>query len=264
MFRLISAALLLLSAPVGHAHEFWIEPLDYTVAPGSTIQARTFNGEDFTGIEYGFSTPAYRQSGVMAGSEARPVTGERGARPAFQVQAAGPGLNVLFHASPVSTLTYPNMVKFERFLKGKRLEWALEEHARLKLPEEGIREAYFRFVKSLVAVGDGAGSDRAVGMPYELLARTNPYTDAGDMVVEVRLNKSAVGADIPVYVFQKTGAGVEKIKLSTAADGTVRVPRTPGEYMVNAVHIAEANEKLKQSNGAHWVTLWAALTYRVE
>ncbi|MEM7613645.1 MAG: DUF4198 domain-containing protein [Pseudomonadota bacterium] len=263
MLRLLPFALLLSTLPA-QAHEFWIEPLDYTVAPGEVIEARTLNGEEFVGLEYGYSAPAYRQSGVMSGAEARPVAGERGAKPAFNVQPAGPGLNVLFHASPVSTLTYANMIKFERFLKGKRLDWALAEHKAKNFPEEGIREAYFRFVKALVAVGDGAGADRPVGMPYELVALTNPYTDAGDVRVQVRLSKEPVGADVPVYVFHKVGAGVEKLTLVTAADGSVVIPRAVGEFMVNAVHITEPTEKLKSANGAHWVTLWAGLTYKIE
>ncbi len=256
--------MLLFSVLGARAHEFWIEPEAYRVAEGQVIEARTFNGENFEGIEYGYSEAAYRQSGVAAGDVRTGVTGERGARPSFQVAPAGPGLNVLFHASPVSTLTYPGMEKFETFLRGKRLDAALDAHAARGLPTEKIREAYFRFVKALVAVGDGAGADVAVGMPYELLALDNPYSGSGEMRVQVLLQDTAVAADVPVFVFHKLGEAIEKIKLVTDADGIVTLPRLPGDFMVNAVHIMEPNAALKESTGAHWVTLWAALTYHIE
>lgn len=263
MLRL-AAVILLLSTLAARAHEFWIEPETYSVAEGQVIEARTFNGENFEGIEYGYSEAAYGQSGVAAGDLRTGVAGERGARPSFQVAPAGPGLNVLFHASPVSTLTYPGMEKFERFLRGKRLDAALDAHANRGLPTEKIREAYFRFVKALVAVGDGTGADVAVGMPYELLALDNPYTGTDEMRVQVLLQDVAVAADVPVFVFHKVGEAVKKITLVTDAEGVVTVPRMPGDFMVNAVHIMEPNASLKESTGAHWVTLWAALTYRIE
>ena len=263
MLRL-AVVVLLVSSLGARAHEFWIEPEVYRVAEGETIAARTYNGEYFDGIEYGYSEDAYQQSGVAAGDLRGGASGERGARPAFQVPPAGPGLNVLYHASPVSTLTYPGMEKFEKFLRGKRLEAALEVHAAKGLPTEKIREAYFRFVKALVAVGDGAGADVAVGMPYELVALTNPYTEDGDMQIEVRLQGALVGPGAPVFVFHRQGEEVTRLALETDAEGRFTVPALPGDYMANAVHIMEAGEGLAERTGAHWVTLWAALNYRIE
>jgi uncharacterized GH25 family protein len=267
MTRIFITLAAILAALPAWAHEFWIEPVTYRVAPGETIEARTFNGEHFGGIEYGYSKAGYQQSGVVAGADARPIPGENGDKPAISTLPAGEGLNVLFHASAVSTLTYPTMGKFEHFIKGKRLDWVLEVHKERRLPDEDIREAYFRFVKALVAVGDGAGSDRLIGMPYELLALDNPYTDAGDIRFRVYLNKQPVGAGVPVFVFHKTGergAEPEKIELTTDAAGEVTVPRMPGDFMVNAVHITEPSEKLARSTRADWVTLWAASNYRIE
>ncbi len=263
MSRLFAILAALLAATPALAHEFWIEPTDYRIAAGETIEARTFNGEDFSGIEYGYSEAGYQQSGVTSGSDARPILGENGDKPAIRTLPAGDGLNVLFHASAVRTLTYPTMEKFESFLKGKNLDWALEAHAERRLPEEDIREAYFRFVKALVAVGDGAGSDRLIGMPYELVALDNPYTASGDIRFQLYLNKQPVGAGIPAFVFHKTGEEVEKIDLTTDAEGRITVPRMPGEFMVNAVHIAEPSERLARSTQAEWVTLWAASNYQI-
>jgi len=263
MTRLPIILAVLLAALPARAHEFWIEPVDYRVAPGETIEARTYNGENFGGIEYGYSKVGYQQSGVVAGDDARPIQGENGDKPAIRTLPAADGLNVLFHASAVRTLTYPTLTKFKSFLEGKHLDWALEAHAERRLPEEDIREAYFRFVKALVAVGGGAGSDRLVGMPYELLALDNPYTASGEIRFQLYLNQQPVDAGIPIFVFHKAGDEVEKIDLTTGAEGRFSVPRMPGEFMVNAVHITEPSELLVRSTRADWVTLWAASNYQI-
>jgi len=180
------------------------------------------------------------------------------------VPAAGPGLNVVYHSSPINSLTYATLTKFESFLKGKHLEAAMEVHRARRLPEEGIREVYFRYVKALVAVGDGAGSDGSVGMPYELVALTNPYTGSGDMRFRLLLNGAPVGANVPAYAFHKVGTSVEKIDLRTTAAGEVTLPRAPGAYMVNSVHLTLPSDRLKEATKADWVTLWASLTYELE
>lgn len=259
----LAAALLAASTLPALAHEFWFEPLDYRIEPGSRIEAAALNGENFGGIEYAYSNKGYARSGIIAGDTKVALTGRQGSKPAVSMIAPGEGLNVVYHASAVSTLNYVDLAKFESFLKGKHLEAALEQHAELGFPTENIKEAYFRYAKTLVAVGNGAGSDEYVGMPYELVALDNPYTSAGDIRFSVLLEgKPAAG--VPVFVFRKQAGKVEKIDLTSDSAGQVTVPRkTGGEFMVNAVHITTAKGRLKEVTKAQWVTLWASLTYEI-
>ncbi|MEM1266390.1 MAG: DUF4198 domain-containing protein [Pseudomonadota bacterium] len=260
--KALSTALLLLAGPAA-AHEFWLEPLDYVLPEGARIEARALNGEFFEGIEYSYSERGYAQSGVVAAAERQPIPGEAGQRPAVSVPSLGTGLHVLYHASPASKIVYKDMEKFETFLRGKRLEDALDLHRARGFPEEGIVEGYHRFVKALVAVGGGAGEDQAVGMPFELVAETNPYTDSGEMVFRL-LWQQTPDANAPVFAFIKDADGaVEEILLRTDGEGLVRIPRRPGEVMVNAVRIVEANSALKERFDALWMTLWAASTYQI-
>ena len=256
------ALLACLAAPLtAAAHEFWLEPLDYRVDPGERIQARTINGENFVGREFSYSAPAFKQSGIIAGGTRNPIPGNSGDRPAIDVAPAGNGLNILFHASSMSVLTYPKMEKFESFLRGKHLDFGIEQHRARGLPEEKIREAYFRMVKALVAVGDGAGEDKFVGLPFELVARTNPYTSRGDVTVSLLRGGKPLG-NYPIYVFRRTAGEVTKLDLKTDGAGNVRVPRGPGgEFLVNAVELSEPSDAIAKAGKAHWQTIWAGLTY---
>lgn len=244
------------------AHEFWLEPLEYRVAPGGKISARALNGQEFVGKEYSYNARGYERSGIFAGSATGKIPGQTGQRPAVQVNAIGPGLNVIYHQSAASTVVYETMEKFESFLRGKRLEATLAEHKARGLPSENIVEGYFRFVKALVAVGDGAGADRAVGMPYELVALTNPYTGSGDMRLQL-LYRGKPEANQPVYVFHRRAGKVKEVFLRTDGRGVVSVPRMAGEFQVNAVKIMPAGKALRQRFKAVWQTLWASSVYEI-
>jgi len=246
------------------AHEFWLEPLSYRVAPGDDIQAKTINGEDFSGVEFSYSPRAFEQSGIVSGNTRNTIPGKSGDRPAITVSPAGPGLNILYHASSMSVLTYPNMEKFESFLRGKKLDWGIAAHRARGLSEDQPREAYFRMVKALVAVGDGAGQDTFVGLPYELVAKTNPYTTSGDVTVQLLRSREPV-PNYPIYVFRRTNGKVTKLDLKTDGAGNVVVPRGPGgEFMVNAVDLSEPSQRIKDEANAEWQTIWAALTYEAK
>lgn len=262
MRALIGIILALCAAPLA-AHEFWLEPEGYRVAPGASISARAINGENFEGVEYSYSDAAYSRSGVISPAGRAKLRGEAGQRPAVSVPGAAEGLNVIFHASPVNKLIYPGMEKFEKFLRGKKLEAALEIHRAKGFAEEKIGESYIRFAKALVAVGGGAGADAPIGLPYELVALSNPYTDGGPVRFSLLLDGKPA-ARAPVFVFIKQSGAVRKIWLETNGDGQFEVPREAGAFMVNAVRIIESNGKLKERFKTDWTTLWASLVYAIE
>lgn len=252
----------ILAAPFASAHEFWFEPLKYHLKSGEKIEARAINGQHFEGREFSYSPREYQRSGVVAGDVTTELDGKSGQRPAVSVKPAGDGLNIVYHSSSALKVVYPGMEKFESFLRGKRLEWALDVHKEKGYPTKNIGEGYFRFVKALVAVGDGAGSDRAVGMSYELVAHTNPYTDRGDMIFSL-FYRGKPEANSPVFVFHRSGGKVTEIRLRTDANGRVTVPGMPGEFMVNAVRIMEASQTMKDRFDVNWQTLWAATVYQI-
>lgn len=244
------------------AHEFWLEPEKYRLDAGEKIIAKALNGQNFVGTEYSYTPRGYARSGVIAGDNKIEIPGKAGQRPAVQVNPAGSGLNIVYHASAASTVIYPTMEKFESFLRGKKLEAALEIHKQRGYPTENIIEGYYRFVKALVASGTGEGRDRAVGMPLELVALDNPYTSKGDIRF-VLLYNGKPEPDTPVYVFHRQGGKVQEFFLRTNAKGNVTVPRLPGEFQVNAVVLLEPGAKMKKQLKAVWQTLWAASVYEI-
>lgn len=254
----------LTTAPAA-AHEFWLEPHDYSVAVGADIEADLRNGEAFKGGKYPYIDEAFTTFSVVTREGARPVPGRRGDYPALSMKAATGGLHVFAYASTDNNLTYASYEKFENFVTHKDMAWVLEAHKARGLPTEKVREDYYRYAKSLVKVGSGAGRDAPVGFPIELVAEINPYTSDADPRFRL-YHDGAPMADFEVQVWTYAPGETTSVETiyRTDATGRVTVPRgTGGEFLVNAVQMIEP-DAAQAANGVHWVSIWATTTYMIE
>ena len=256
-------ALALLPLPIA-AHEFWIDAHKWQVEPGEKLIADIRVGEDLQGPAYAYFPPRIRRFEAIMGDDVYAVRGRAGDKPALNATAPEEGLVVVVHATGDSTVTYSEAETFEKFLATKDWSALLAEHRARGLPDTGFREAYSRYGKALIAVGDGEGSDREVGLATEIVALANPYTDNLSDGLPVRvLYDGAPRADAQVEVFAKAPDGtVEVDRLRTDAAGEVRIPVAPGHvYLVDAVVVRAVEPKAE--NDPVWESLWASLTFKV-
>lgn len=266
MLRALLAAIVLLPVLVtgGKAHEFWIEPEKYRIAPGEALSADLKNGEMFSGAAQPWYEPRTARAERRTGGATHPIAGRPGDLPALTVTPEAPGLVVLIHQSTPTLLTYKDWATVQAFAAHKDVPWFEERHAARGLPREGVRESYTRFNKSLVAVGAGDGADAPAGLEVEFLALANPYRDDVSSGLPVRLlYKDAPRPDAQVEVYAKDDAGaVERHVLRTEPDGVVTVPVRPGlSYLLDHVVLREPGADA--AGGAMWESLWASLTFAV-
>lgn len=260
--RLIALCLAFLASPLG-AHEFWLEPLAYQVAPDGRLEAQIVNGQMFTGMVLSYLPQRTAHFAIFSGDTARDVEGRAGDRPGLQADPVGEGLQVVVYQSTASTLTYEEWEKFAGFAVHKDLPVTHDSHAARGLPDAGFAETYTRYSKTLIGVGHGAGADRRTGLETELVALANPYTDdlAEGMPVQL-FYRDNVRANQQIEVFDKTADGVVVVsKLRTDGEGIAIVPVTPGHsYMLDAVYLRETDFA---ETGAAYETLWANLTFAI-
>lgn len=264
---------LLLSIPViltavgTSAHEVWIEPTQWQVEQLDTVQANIRNGERFDGFDLTWNDKQTRRAEAWLQEDMSEILGRLGDRPALKVPSVAEGLLVLLHQSDYRTVDYDDFSKFAAFLTEKGYESILTEHAKRRLPKSQIKEAYARFSKSLVAVGDGKGLDAFRGLELELVALTNPYTAPRNEPMLVQLYYE--GAPLPnnkVTVFERAEDGiVNQIFLQTDAEGKSSFPINAGmTYLVDSVLLREPSRDLVvKTRGAVWESLWASLTFKV-
>ncbi|MEO0485560.1 MAG: DUF4198 domain-containing protein [Pseudomonadota bacterium] len=259
MRRLALALATALIAGPAAAHEFWIAPLSYGVGPGDALTANIRVGESFKGNAQSYFGRRTERFDIVMGDQVFGPEATLGDRPVLNRAVDGEGLAIVVFETGDSRLTYREWEKFVAFVDHKAFPGALERHVARGLPDSGFVETYRRYAKSLIAVGSGAGADRAVGLDTEIVALANPYTDAiTEMPVRVTLyGAPRVGAQVEVYE-KAPDEAVSVMLFTTDADGVATIPVQAGhEYMVDAVALEE------REGDAAWHTMWANLTFAV-
>ncbi len=249
---------LLLGLPA-RAHEFWISPEHYMVAPGEQLSAHLRVGERFKGGSYSYLPQKFRRFDLVVGGEIVAVDGTIGDRPALAMAAPGDGLVTVVHQTTDYSVTYSDPEKFPNFVRHKDFEGVLARHAERGLPDTGFREQYSRHAKSLIAVGRGVGQDITVGLETEIVALANPYTDdlTGGLPVLV-LYRGAPRVGVQVELFEKAADGAVEVTLHRT-DALGRAVRAGYEYLVDAV-VMRPMEQVEQGDPV-WESLWASLTF---
>lgn len=261
--RCLTATCFILSVQPSLAHEFWISPERYQIAPGETAAASFRVGEKFKGPAFSYIDRQSTRFDLVLGDEITAVSARSGDNPALDVALAEDGLWIVVHETSDSTLTYRDRSKFEAFVAHKAFPDTLEQHAARGLPEDGFKESYRRFAKALIGVGSSEGQDRAIGLRTEIVALANPYTDdlTNGLPVEV-LYEGAPRVDAQVELFAKAADGTITVTLyQTDENGHVTLRVSPAtEYLVDAVKMIPVEND--PAEGPVWKSLWAALTFR--
>lgn len=253
--------LALLASPLS-AHEFWIEPETFALPDGAPVVAQTIVGTELKGATYSYNPRDFTRFEIVTDAGVQPVEGRLGDKPALNMVPEGTGLATIVHVTRDHSLIYRKWEKFTAFCTHKDFTWALDRHIARGLAQDLVRERYSRHAKSLVALGDGAGADREMGLLTEIVAEANPYTDdlSGGFPVRV-LYQGAPRADVQVELFERNAAGDVTIRLYRTDDqGRVSVDVTPGHfYLVDSVVMREL--EVTEDKDPAWESLWASLTF---
>ena len=260
--RIVTLALTVFIAHGATAHEYWLEASDYTVSSGEDVQIGVFIGQKFKGNEYPYNAAQHQRFMLIDSAGLQDLGGELGDKPAITVTPRNPGLNIFADISSTQKLIYDDPETFLSFLEHVGLQWVMEQHNARGLPASGFGEGYTRFVKSLVSVDGGAGNDVRLGMMYEIVALSNPYTDnmANGLPVRVFFEGRPL-ANTQIEIFRKGEEETQTVR--TNSSGTAMIPVTSGLYMINTVHMVTPPAADIEITGAVWHSLWASMTFEI-
>jgi uncharacterized GH25 family protein len=267
MLRLALAAFLALfiGADKSNAHEFWISPEAYRAAVGDAVLADLRVGEEFRGSAQSYVPRNFTRFEVITPGAVLPVEGRIGDLPALNAEDLPEGLAVVVHETTVRDLTWDEWDRFAAFAEHKGLGDVATMQEERGLDRIDVREDYFRYAKSLIAIGHGHGQDGVVGLRTELVALANPYTDdlAGALPVQLWLDgEPRRTSQVEVFSRSVDGGDAELTLYETDGNGIVVISVAPGtEYLVNAVTLEPVEPS--GDTDAEWRTLWASLTFEV-
>ena len=265
MFRSFLLALPFMSfGAYVEAHEFWIEPVNWQVEPGSLIEAHIRTGQEMVGSALPYLPSGTRRFEVLTPNGIVKAGGKIGDRPVLKGTANDPGLYVVIYQTKPEVLKYNDFETFEDFVQHKDLSGALENHRERSLPSAGFVENFSRFAKSLIAVGEGKGSDRTFGLLIEFTALKNPYTaDTSEELEFLLTYRGAPRPDAQVEIFERDPEGSVSIQtVRTTENGIAGFKAKPGhDYMLDSVVLRP--RKARKEGDAVWESLWANLTFSV-
>jgi uncharacterized GH25 family protein len=246
------------------AHELWIDPENTTANMQTKIAAHVRVGQNFSGQKQYYIPEDINETYITDTAGRTDLKGIIGDELVFDQLANNPGLQILtYHSNPLK-LTYNKFEKFEKFVRGKGLDWVLDEHKNRGLPELGFYESYVRYAKALITRGSTAGSDKQTGLMFELIALKNPYEfkiSNTEKTLPIKLLwKGNPFANSQISVFENTGTEIKSSYIKTNQAGIANLLVTAnGAYLLNAVQITAE----KPATGVAWKSHWASLTFKI-
>lgn len=245
------------TAPLS-AHEFWIAPSDFTLFADQPLVADLRIGEGFVGSTFPYLPPRFERFDVIVGEDVLPLPGRMGDDPAVNLSDLPNGLLVLAYVSTPATVTYDDPDVYARFLEDEGLGFATARNAERGLSVVGLTERFTRHAKSLVAVGDGAGQDRRIGLKVELVAGLNPYVDdlSNGLPIQAFRDGETFGNALLRVLKRLPDGSLSETRITTDADGRATVAVTDGAtVLANIVALDE------EEGTAQWHSHWASLTF---
>lgn len=243
------------------AHDFWIEPSTFQLEIEERVSVGLCLGDRFEGRSVARNASRIETFVAIGPAGQQPIVGRDGSDPAGIARLTAPGVYVLGYRSNHAFTEMP-APRFEEYLKEKGLEQIVALRKERGASHRKAREAYSRYAKALVRVGDATGGDgdRPIGFRFELVAESNPYEERSGNEHSFHLlfdGKPLAGA---LVTATRRGAADSKIHARTDAGGRARFfLREAGVWLIASVHMVEA----PQSIAAEWESLWASLTYEL-
>lgn len=263
---LTTSAILITVVAVAQAHDLFLKPVTYFVAPNSDVLVRVLNGT-FSRSENAVARPRLRDISVVTSSGRERVDTTAwtamGDTSAFHIRTKAAGTYV------IGVSTKPNVIglkatEFNTYLRTDGVPDVLASRRRDKELDRGARERYSKHVKALIQVGD-AHTDQfgaELGYPAELVPLDNPYALGIGKVLRVRtvVEGRPVSNQFVLYG-GRTAAGERLGQRSVRSDstGTARIVlRARGTWYVKFIHMTRM-----QSDTVDYESKWATLTFQV-
>ncbi len=237
--RLIPLALALIATPAV-AHDFWLQPTRFQVAPNAPLEAtflvghaalreRWRNNDRIVVLRSVFARRATDLRGGLRNGEADLVT-------RFSV----PGLHVLGMQSNYAFSDLPGL-RFDDYAKEEGLALIVAARKRSGNAKPG-RERYSRRAKSLIQVGTQTPTNQAqatqpIGLKLEIVPERNPYALDGSRMLPVHVlynGRRLANATVKLTNLGNDAKPVAVAITDRAGRARFRIP-AQGNWLLNVV-----------------------------
>jgi uncharacterized GH25 family protein len=265
----VRAALLLLIglgiARASHAHEFWVQPGEFEIAPGAVLSVALQVGD--ADMRQPSPIPLHRITrfdAIGPSGEAFDVRASFAATAKRDVVLDAPGTYVLALATDNRAYSRQSAQRFNVYLETEGLTPALEHRARTQQTHVDGFERYSRAAKSIVLVGEPSVQSqphvtKPMGLPLEIVPVVNPYGEPRPTSFPVRVvydGHTLAGALVKLMNLEQDLVPVQARRSDTMGLATFSMPQT-GSWLVSVVW----TKRLDSSSEADFETIFASLTF---
>ena len=263
---LLSIGLLCALPGPASAHEFWMLPKPFAVAPKGTTRLTLNVGEYFSGDVIAFSTQYVAalhhyardvDTDLLPKVSTTPTVGE------FLIRLEKPGTHLFSYDSQPNSITLGGE-KFNAYLHDEGLDTIVKQREAAGNLLKPARERYRRFVKTLVQAGDV--SDAAFGIRTRQRLEIVPLIDPLAAVAGERLGFALYFEEKPLAnallkAWRVDGDQTLMIRARTDAAGRAAFDLPyAGTWMLSVVHMISATG----TTAYDYDSLWGNLTFSLK
>ncbi len=262
MQKLLIAVAFLCSS-IASAHDFWIQPSNFTPAPNERVDFTLNVGGDFSGDVLPRVDEWFSRFEVYDAFGHEPVSGELGDDPAGYIEAGPHSALIIYRSTRNFVELHPG--KFETYLEDEGLEWVTDYRKSNGLDNTWGKEWFSRCAKVMIRPkGSELGPEvmKSTDMTLEIIPLEDPYSldKSGYLPVKILyLGKPLVGAQVIAYSASNTA---DKLVELTDDSGIANFYLThTDQWLIKSVHIIRTPDTDKKAN---WESFWASLTFQTQ
>ncbi len=257
----------LLVAASASAHDLWLQPSRYWIAPGGGVPVSIFVGHGQSRENWGIRTDKIillRSMGPNSRvTDLMPLIKPNSAAPALGLRFNRPGTHVLAMQSNYTESTLPG-VRFDEFLQEEGLTPAIVHRQKNGLRNRPGTEIYSRRAKALVQVGgvaikEDSPATKRLGLALEIVPERDPYRLAVGQKLPVRVfyeGKALYGALVKLTNLDADKRPVAMHRTDSSGRAQFSVPQK-GKWLLNVVWTKPINGH----PNADYQTIFSSLSF---
>ena len=242
-----------------HAHELWLEPINFNFNNKELFKTNINIGQDFMGSPFGFYSPNKKSLYLENRNKVTKLSQRDGDFPAIQILISEQGFHVLNYETNNEFLKYDSVEKFEDFVKEQGLQSTIDKFDRNKIPTENYR----RFAKVLITDGNKGFFIQKSKLDFEIIALSTPYKLKNSFFEFQLFEKNKPLGNWQITIFSKDENNTYKEKIKTNSNGVGKIRTIENRtYLLSAVKLNKANYFQKLKFKSDWFSLWASLVIK--
>ena len=265
MRRLATLVLGLSLGGTAQAHDFWLQPQSWQVAPGKPLPFVVEVGHGSFRQQWGADGGHLLALSDLANGGAvdvRPLFKPGGEVPHLTRTFRREGLHIISLVSTNAASDLP-AIRFNDYIKAEGLTPAIDGRTRAGKMGTNGRELYSRRAKALVQVGraspgDNALATRPIGLTLEIVPLRSPYALAADHILPVQIlyeGRPLAGALVKLTSLEFDAKPLRTMRSDAAGRASFEVPPV-GDWLVNVIWT-----KPVANPQADYLTTFSSLTF---